>query len=109
MTTTRKTKQDQTFLTLVNKQLEPFGKTYDDVKGDILWYTKFAVTPEQERAFVKWGCNFLQKALGLTRKQSEMEMDWFIMQWGIKSTKIINSDKSIELTEQIINSLKKQK
>ena len=108
MATTRKIKQDQTFLTLVNKQLEPFSKTYEDVRGDILWYTKFSVTPEQESTFVKWGCEFLQKSLGLTRKQSEMEMDWFIMQWGIKSTKIINSEKSIELTDKIINSLKKQ-
>jgi len=109
MKSTRKTKQDQTFLTLVNKQLEPFNKTYDDVKGDSYWYTKYVVTPEQEVNFINWGSDYLQKTLGLTQKQSEMEMDWFILQWGLKSTKVINTKSSIEATEKFINNLKNQK
>jgi len=109
MATTRKTKQDQTFVTLVNKQLEPFNKTYDDVKGDSYWYTKYVVTSEQEVNFINWGIDYLQKTLGLTEKQSEMEMDWFVLQWGLKSTKVINTKSSIEATEKFINSLKTQK
>jgi len=109
MATTRKTKQDQTFVTLVNKQLEPFNKTYDDVKGDSYWYTKYVVTPEQEVNFINWGIDYIQKTLGLTQKQSEMEMNWFVLQWGLKSTKIVNTKESIEATEKFINSLKKAK
>lgn len=109
MVTTRKTKQDQTFVALVNKQLEPFNKTYDDVKGDSYWYTKYVVTPEQETNFIKWGSDYLQKTLGLTERQSEMEMDWFILQWGLKSSKVINTNQSIEETQSFINKLKKSK
>ena len=109
MPTTRKTKQDQVFLTLVNKQLEPFNKSYDDVKGDKYWYTKYVVTPEQESNFINWGVDYLQKSLKLTEKQAEMEMNWFVLQWGLKSTKVINTKQSIEETQSFINSLKKSK
>jgi len=36
----RMAKQNESFVTLVNKQLEPFNKTYTDVKNDKYWYTK---------------------------------------------------------------------
>ena len=105
----RMTKQNQAFVTLVNKQLEPFNKTYTDVKNDKYWYTKFVVTPQQEIDFIQWGVNFLQESLDLTQKQAEMEMNWFVLQWGLKSTKVINTKQSIEETQSFINSLKKSK
>lgn len=101
--------QKEGFITLVNKQLEPFNKTYEDVKGDSLWYTKYIVTPEQESNFMNWGSEYLQTKLGLTEKQAEVEMNWFILQWGLKSSKIVNSKQSVEETESFINRLKKAK
>jgi hypothetical protein len=101
--------QNEAFVTLVNKQLEPFNKTYTDVKSDKYWYTKHVVTPDQETEFINWGSEYLQQKLGLTEKQAQMEMNWFILQWGLKSNKIVNSSQSIEQTEAIINQLKKSK
>lgn len=101
--------QKEAFVTLVNKQLEPFNKTYNDVVGVEDWYIQYVVTPEQESEFIKWGVDYLQKKLGLTKKQSEMEMNWFVLQWGLKSTKVVNTKQSIEETEAFINKLKKSK
>lgn len=92
----KKMKQQQVFVALVNKQLEPFNKTYNDVQGDELWYTKYITTPSKEVEFVNWGVEYLKTTLGLNQKQAEMEMDWFIMQWGLKSNKVVNSVSSAE-------------
>ena len=101
--------QKETFVTLVNKQLEPFNKTYEDVKGVNNWYIKYVVTPEQETEFMNWGSEYLQKKLNLSKKQSETEMNWFILQWGLKSSKVVNTQQSIEETQNIIDKLKKSK
>ena len=105
----RKMKQQEAFITLVNKQLEPFGKTYEDVRGVNNWYMKYVVTPEQESDFMKWGVQYLKESLGLSKANAEKEMSWFILQWGLKSTKIVNTAQSIEETQAFINKLKGSK
>lgn len=102
----KKRNQQEAFVTLVNKQLEPFNKTYEDVKGDPYWYTKYVVTPDQESEFIEWGAKYIQEKLGLSEKFAQMEMNWFILQWGLKSSKIVNSKESIEETQNFINKLK---
>lgn len=102
----RKMKQQEIFVTLVNKQLEPFNKTYTDMVGVDDWYMKYVVTPEQESEFIEWGAKYLQKTLKLTKKQAQMEINWFVLQWGLKSSKIVNSASSIE---EIIQANKKSK
>ena len=92
----KKIKQKQVFVALVDKQLEPFNKTYQDVLGDDLWYTKYIVTQEQESEFINWGVDYIQKTLHLNKTLAEKEMQWFILQWGLKSNKIVNGDISIE-------------
>ena len=103
--TDRKQLQQEGFITLVNKQLEPFNKTYHDVVGDPEWYTRYVVTPEQEEEFMKWGTDYIMNKFKMTKKGAEQEMSWFILQWGLKSTKIINSKESIEATQNFINKL----
>lgn len=92
----KKTKQKQVFVALIDKQLEPFNKTYQDVLGDDLWYTKYVVTQDQEIEFINWGVDYIQKTLCLNKTLAEKEMQWFILQWGLKSDKIVNGNISIE-------------
>jgi len=79
----RREKQREVFVNLVNKQLEPHGVTYDDVKSDPNWYMNYQTTTEQEGEFINWGVDMIQESLGMNRKMAEQEMSWFILQWGL--------------------------
>jgi len=79
----RRQKERDLFITLVNKQLEPFGVTYDEVKGDSDWYMKYKTTEESETEFINWGTELIRKELNLNKERARMEMSWFILQWGL--------------------------
>jgi len=92
----RKEKQEQVFVQLVNKQLMPFGKTFQDVKSDPQWYLRYTTSPDAEVEFMNWGVSLLMEELNLDQKQAEQEMSWFVVQWGL-STK---GDKQAETVKQ---------
>jgi hypothetical protein len=79
----KREKQREVFIDLVNKQLEPHGVTYKDVADDPDWYMRYVTTREQEDHFVNWGVSLIREKLGLTKKMAEKEMSWFILQWGL--------------------------
>lgn len=76
----------EVFVELVNLQLKPHGKTYDDVAGDPEWYMKYKTTRGNEVKFQKAGMEILRKKLKMTKKLAEQEMSWFILQWGLTTT-----------------------
>jgi hypothetical protein len=80
---TKRDKQRDVFLELVNKQLEPHGKCYEDVKGDPEWYMRYKTTHEQEQEFINWGVELLRTKLRMNKKMAQNEMSWFILQWGL--------------------------
>lgn len=80
--------QRTVFIELVNKQLEPFGVTYNDVSNDPDWYMRYNTTKEQEDLFIKWGIDLIRKKLNLTKKMAEQEMSWFILQWGLTTSQV---------------------
>lgn len=84
----------QVFLELVNLQLAPHGKTYEDVAGDPEWYMKFKTTREAEAAFQKEGVRILVEKLGLSEVTAEKEMSWFILQWGLTTSEVIEDLKA---------------
>ena len=80
------TKRDTTkevFVQLVNLQLKPHGKVYEDVIGDPEWYMKYKTTREDEVKFTKAGVEILRTKLKISKKLAEQEMSWFILQWGL--------------------------
>ncbi len=79
----KRKKQQEVFIELVNLQLEPHGKSYEDVKGDPEWYMKYKTTRDAEKNFMEVGIDVIQEKLGLTKKLAEKEMSWFILQWGL--------------------------
>lgn len=101
----KRQKTKDVFVELVNLQLAPHGKTYEDVKGDPEWYMKYRTTRKAETQFQKEGVAILQNKMGMSRKLAEREMSWFILQWGLttsdtlasleeEATKIIQVKKS---------------
>ena len=75
--------KEAVFKDLINKQLEPFGKTYKSVINQRDWFLKYPVTKEQEDEFIKWGINHLCKKLKITRSLAEQQMNWFILDFGL--------------------------
>jgi hypothetical protein len=82
----RREKERNVFITLVNKQLEPFGVSYEDVKSNPDWYMEYRTSEKTEREFIKWGTDLIRKELKLSKKMARMEMSWFILQWGLTTT-----------------------
>lgn len=79
-----KEKKNEVIRKLINKQLEEYGVTYDDVLNDPNWFNKYTTTPEKEKEFEKWGIDLLRKELKLNKKEAEKEMSWFLLGWGLK-------------------------
>lgn len=103
----KRNKQQDVFVELVNLQLEPHGKTYQDVKGDPEWYMKYKTTRAAEKTFMETGVEIIENKLGLSRLLAEKEMSWFILQWGLTTVESHNNLK--EEAENIFNSTKTNK
>jgi hypothetical protein len=82
----RREKEREVFIALVNKQLEPFGKTYEDVKNNPDWYMEYRTTEAAENEFIDWGTELIREKLRLSKKMARMEMSWFILQWGLTTS-----------------------
>jgi len=94
----KREKQKNVFMSLVNKQLEPFGATYEDVKDNPNWYMEYKTTNEEESKFIQWGTKLIQKELKLSKSSAQMEMSWFILQWGLTTTS--SDDVKHTITEE---------
>lgn len=90
---TKRDKTKEVFVELVNLQLQPHGKTYEDVVGDPEWYMRYNTTREDEKAFMEAGVEILRKKLRMTKKTAEQEMSWFILQWGLTTNQTISDLK----------------
>lgn len=82
-------KERLVFIALINKQLESFNVSYEDVKNIPDWYMKYKTTKQAEQEFINWGIELIQKKLKMTKKMAKMKMDWFILQYGL-TTNIIH-------------------
>ena len=71
------------FIQLINLQLEPHGKTYNDVVNESDWYMKYSTTREKEEAFIQTAIGILRTKLRMTKSVAEKEINWFILQWGL--------------------------
>ena len=82
--TNKKLNNSQVFVAIINKQLEPWSLTYEEVKKDKNWYCRLERTEEEEQAWIKWGVKFIRnnaKSL-LWQKSAKRIMDEFC-NWGI--------------------------
>lgn len=98
----RRERIQEVFVELINLQLEPHGKTYEDVKKDPDWYMNYSTTRENEILFMKLGTNIIRQKLRMSKKLAEMEMSWFILQWGLTTKDSIKNlqKEVIELQEK---------
>ena len=105
----RRDKQKQLFVELINKQLEPFGKKYEDVVDDPKWFTKFKTTRLAESEFAEFAKRRIMTELKLNAKQAENEVSWFILQWGLTVDPAEYNKKDLALFQAKKQKVKVQK
>lgn len=82
----RREKTSLLFKELINKQLEPHGVTYEDVKSDPNWYMNYSTDPQSEKEFIEYAIDRIRTVLRLSKTMAEKEAQWFILQWGLTTT-----------------------
>ncbi len=63
---------------------------------------EFRTSEEDETKFINWGIELIRKELKLSKKMATMEMNWFILQWGLTTT------VSDQIKQKTIESKKKK-
>lgn len=92
---TRREKQRELFIELINHQLEEYGETYESVKDNPTWYMDYKTSEEKEIEFLKHCTKRISSVLKIGKKQAELEAQWFILQWGL--TTKIDSEENTEI------------
>ena len=75
--------EEKTLNALINKQLEPHGKTHDQVANNPTWFLNYTTTKEEQSKFMDWAVDYLMENNKLSRKLAETEVSWFILSWGL--------------------------
>lgn len=79
----RREKTTELFKELINKQLEPHGVTFEDVKDDPQWYMNYSTDSDTEKEFIEHCIKRIREVLKLNKALAEKEAQWFILQWGL--------------------------
>lgn len=74
---------------LVNKQLEPYNKTLEDVKQEKDWYEIYTCTPKQYDDWLTWGADFIYNnskdpILKTSKKMCKQEMGMLGLYLGLR-------------------------
>ena len=77
-------KIDEVLREIINKQLEPHGKTMEDIIGLPDWYQKFTCTQEEEAEWIQFGIDLMRKKLKWSKKRATSEMAWVTLNWGLR-------------------------
>lgn len=74
----------------VTKMMEVSGHnlTYEDMvkisKKRSDWYDHYTITPEQELEFQQWFIPKAMKELGWSKRKTEEELSWFLLDYGLR-------------------------
>lgn len=80
---TKREKQRDLFIELINYQLKDHGIKYEDVKENPAWYMQYSTTKEKEEEFIKHCVLRIKDVLKISKSDAEREASWFILQWGL--------------------------
>ena len=93
---TRREKQRELFIELINYQLKDHNVTYNDVKEKPSWYMEYKTTLEKEQEFLKYCINRISNVLKISKTQAEMEANWFILQWGLTTSDVTQDQHQLK-------------
>jgi hypothetical protein len=88
-------KTREVFIELINLQLEPHGKKYEDVVNENDWYMQYSTTREKEQEFISKATQILKTKLRMSTAVAEKEINWFILQWGLTTNNTVDTAEEI--------------
>jgi hypothetical protein len=94
---TKREKQRDLFIELINYQLKDHGVKYEDVKENPSWYMQYSTTNEKEEDFIKHCVLRIQDVLKVSKADAEREASWFILQWGLTTVNTENKKEKESL------------
>ena len=69
--------------TLIDEQLKPYHIKYKDVKDINQWFMRYETTKKEQSIFCDWAVKYLVENLNISKKLAEVEVSWFILEWGL--------------------------
>ena len=72
------------YMDMMNKQLEHYGKTIDQVKDEPEWFSKYTMTTSQYEAWRTYCINLIAKKLRISKKLAAKEFTWVNLQHGLR-------------------------
>jgi hypothetical protein len=93
---TKREKQRDLFIELIDYQLKDHGVTYNDVKDNPSWYMQYHTTKEKEDDFINHCVSRIREVLKLSKAEAEREASWFILQWGLTTIQPKVSNKTTQ-------------
>lgn len=96
MITTKKTREQKEAMVaenLINAMMQIAGyelTAQDLAKEGGEWYSKYTMTPEQEKQWMEWGQKYLKQTLKHNARQAYKNMQMFNLAYGLR----INYDNS---------------
>lgn len=79
--------EQQVLVELINEQLKPHNKTYEDVENVTNWFMRYTTTKQEQDKFMNWAVSFLMENLRISKKLAEIEVSWFILTHGLQLNK----------------------
>ena len=102
-------KTREVFIELINLQLEPHNKKYDDVADVTDWYMQYNTTRKKEQQFIEKAIQILRTKLKMSKSVAEKEINWFILQWGLTTAGNLVEKEPIMLETKEIKERKSRK
>jgi len=98
---TRREKQRDLYIELINYQLTDHGVSYNDVKGNPSWYMEYKTTHIKEQEFIKYCIDRMSTVLKISEHDAIQETNWFILQWGLTIDNISELNPPVKNNKKI--------
>ena len=91
----KKNKEHLCNVDLINKMMEKYAITYDDIISNVdeekkwiidgeNWCDHYTLTEEEAKAFREWGINHIAKVLRIPKREAKEEFAWWYLSYGLK-------------------------
>jgi hypothetical protein len=77
-------KSEEVLVLIINKELEKYGMTIDDVIDSKDWFTKYTMTSGEYTIWKNYSIDLMRKKLRFSKKSAEKEFVWIDLMWGLR-------------------------